>query len=116
MTDIKHMKLVIDCPNCREPVVAGYHEDTRPYLADAVGGKITFRCPECGTTRTVHVNQVRATANYLPVYLAAGVGLLLAAFLWQYGFVAVLPFALPILVNQVQQSGVNTFNQYKLRR
>ena len=111
------MKLKTICGNCHETVPLPYNEESRPYLADKLGGEtFAHRCPECGVTTQKHVNDVRADVDNKYVLIAGAVGLVGAVLLWQYGFIAVLPFLLPVIVYQQLQSGAKAFNRYKLPR
>ena len=87
------MQLTTICGNCSQTVRVPHSEESRPYLADTVGGEVfNHRCPECGVVEKKHVNQVRARPDNRPVLIAGGVGLVGALLLWQYGFIAVAPF------------------------
>lgn len=81
------------------------------------GKEFEYRCEKCGHLNIIHVDDVKAVEG-LSVKLVGLFSILVAIaltiFFWNFGFIALASFTIPILitttVNKNQRTKINQFN------
>lgn len=108
------MNLYYFCSSCKKENRFKTRATNRFELQEDRGNEINERCKYCGTISKRRINRVHAKANY--GYIIAGliVGLVLAAFLWQLGWIAGITFGLPIMIWQWSQKKATDFNKIRV--
>lgn len=105
------MKLYLICPNCGSRDDLGRSDATPQDLARALGDELRRTCPTC---KKVYVGDpLRSRARVNPVVVLAGVAgsLLLAAVIWQLGYVALIAAVPAFLAYQNESSSVQAYNR-----
>ncbi len=115
-------KLYAICRQCKEEIPVPQHAMTRPELEQITGLEFHLRCPQCGTDRLYHVNDVWAEKNkwyaLTSVLVVAGVGVALLIFDLSNGVLSTVSFivagGLWWALSQNADKAVQAFNAYKL--
>jgi uncharacterized protein (DUF983 family) len=112
------MKLITNCDSCKEDLkVSALMVENRIDLAKRKGKEFELRCKSCGHYNHVHVDDVKAIDGLsvkLVGLFSIIVAIVLTVFFWQFGYIALASFTIPILitttVNKNQRTKINQFN------
>ncbi|MDK2773195.1 MAG: hypothetical protein KYX68_13375 [Flavobacterium sp.] len=105
-----------DCPSCKAKNKVSVDADDRGQLQMKKGEEIDYTCNSCHKKEKIHINKIYAEPSKI-IYLSAFVlSVILTILFWNFGFIATVSFALPMLVFLYQQSLARNFNNYRIRK
>jgi hypothetical protein len=111
------MKLFTNCIACQEQIAIKSYASTRSDLEQEKGASFRLNCNYCGKDQEKHVNDVRAKGNHLIIIVGIVLSVIVTILLWNvFGAIGGVSVGIPLLIWQQQNSTVNTFNSYLVRR
>ena len=116
------MKLVAACTSCTRDIPVKPTKRTRLDLSRAVGQEIELPCPHCSVQGTYPIDAVEATLSFsssLGLIVALLIGGVLTYFLWHWGWISMLSFAIPAAIylaaRKEEDRRIDAFNLYRLK-
>ena len=104
------------CSNCRNHVSIKTNVNAPQELLPERGETFNLNCDKCKTTFQAESMRTRARTN--PIKLVLGVlgSVVLAAFIWEMGFIATIAAAPAYGMYHLENGNVNAYNSLSLRR
>lgn len=103
------------CQYCQKEMPIRSTASTRVDLEQEKGLEFTVNCPECGNNNQVHVNRVFSKPNVTIILGGVVLGVALTAgLMYFFGYLALVTFAIPLLIVNAQRQTASSFNMHRL--
>lgn len=105
------------CPSCDKEQLVKAEASTRGDLQMKLGNEVRTNCNNCGKNYSSHINDITAKIDNRIIVGGAILSVIVTGFLWYYfGAIGTISIIIPGLFWKQQESGVRSFNRYKIKR
>ncbi len=106
------MKLSYRCSSCKKDnTIKTKAFDRHGLLMERGNSEFNERCKHCGNFTKKHINRLYADDNYTYVLIGFVVAAIATVLLWDFGFISMLTFSIPIWLFTEMKKKSSNFNR-----